>query len=325
MSASPVPGMPAAGRMSRRLAGLVRIVSLVCLAFTAMALAPADIAHAQQIVALVNGEPITEFDIEQRSKLIRLSTRKSPSRKEVLEELINEKVKIREAKKFNLSVSSPEIETAYAGMGQRMNMSKDQMTQLLARSGIRPETLKQQIEAGIVWNQLLRGRFGKSLTVGEGDVRDVLASGQVKEDSESFEYRLLPVVLIVPRGSDRSLVAQRHGEAENLRKQISSCAEADRAFRALRYGAVRASVSKTSAELPDPLRDILNKLEIGRLTAPEVTAQGIQMFALCDRRATTGDSPAKRAAREKAFAEKFSKKSDSYLAEARRGMMIEYR
>lgn len=325
MTAPSVLDPNAAASTNGALACLVRAAFVACITFLAMGVAAQQPAHAQQILAMVNGEPITQFDVEQRAKLVQLSTRKSPGHKAILEELINEKVKIREAKKFGLKVSDSEIDTAFAGMGQRMRMNKDQLTQVLGRSGIRPETLKSQIEAGIVWNQLLRGRFGKSLTVGEGDVQGVLASGQVKDGTESFEYRLLPVVLVVARGSDRSLLADRHREAETLRKEIGSCNDADRIFRAKRYGAVRPFVTKTSADLPDPLREILNKMEIGKLTAPEVTTQGVQMFALCDRRATTGDSPAKRAAREKVFADKFTKKSDSYLAEARRSMMIEYR
>lgn len=311
------------GIFSGKRANLLRSMGLAFVLL--IALGAAQTASAQQILAFVNGDPITQFDVEQRAKLIQLSTHKSSSQKEVLEELINEKVKIKEAKKFNLTVSSEEIENAYAGMGQRMRMNKDQLTQVLARSGIRPETLKAQIEAGIVWNQLLRGRFGRSLTVAETDVREVLASGQVKDGTENFEYRLLPVVLVVSRGSDRSMLGERQREAEELRKQINSCTEADRIFRGKSYGAVRAFVTKTSADLPPQLRDLLNKTEIGRLTSPEVTAQGVQMFALCDRRAAPGDSPAQRAAREKIFSERFSKKSEAYLAEARRSMMIQYR
>jgi len=53
-------------------------------------------ARAQQVVVMVNGEPITNFDIEQRSKLTMLSTHKMPERQDVINELIDEKVKVRE-------------------------------------------------------------------------------------------------------------------------------------------------------------------------------------------------------------------------------------
>ena len=50
-------------------------------------------ARAQTIV-VVNGDPVTQFDIEQRSKFIEVSTHKVPTRNEVLEQLINDKLKI---------------------------------------------------------------------------------------------------------------------------------------------------------------------------------------------------------------------------------------
>ena len=57
-------------------------------------------AAAQQIVVVVNGDPITALDIEQRAKLMQLSAQKSPGRQQVLEELINEKLKVKEAKRY---------------------------------------------------------------------------------------------------------------------------------------------------------------------------------------------------------------------------------
>jgi peptidyl-prolyl cis-trans isomerase SurA len=71
------------------------------------------------------------------------------------------------------------------------------------------------------------------------------------------------------------------------------------------------------------LRDILNKTELGHLTPPETTQQGVELFALCDKKVTTTETPEKRAAREKIFGEQFLAKSKSYLRELRRQAMIE--
>ena len=51
-------------------------------------------AFAQSVVVVVNGDPITNYDIEQRTKLIQLGGQKPPARQDVIEELINEKLKI---------------------------------------------------------------------------------------------------------------------------------------------------------------------------------------------------------------------------------------
>src|SRR6478609_3436205 len=116
-------------------------------------------AGAQQIVVIVNGEPITALDVDQRSKLTQLSTHKVPPRPEVIDELINEKLKLREAKKFGLEITSSEVDTAYASMACRMRFTADQLTQQLARSGVNFSTLKARIRADIAWAQIVRGRY----------------------------------------------------------------------------------------------------------------------------------------------------------------------
>ena len=77
--------------------------------------------------------------------------------------------------------------------------------------------------------------------------------------------------------------------------------------------------------MPHNLRELLDKTPIGHLTPPEVTAQGIEMVALCARKPTKVDTPKKREVREKMFAERFDAKSKSYLADVRKSAMIEYR
>jgi len=54
--------------------------------------------HAQTVAVMVNGEPITNYDIDQRSKLNFLTTHKAAARQQVIDELIDEKVKSRKAR-----------------------------------------------------------------------------------------------------------------------------------------------------------------------------------------------------------------------------------
>jgi peptidyl-prolyl cis-trans isomerase SurA len=88
---------------------------------------------------------------------------------------------------------------------------------------------------------------------------------------------------------------------------------------------IRSTVVKTSADLPPSLRELLDKTPIGHLTPPEVTAQGIEMVALCARKPTKVDTPKKREVRDKMFADKFDAKSKAYLKEVRNAAMIEYK
>jgi peptidyl-prolyl cis-trans isomerase SurA len=283
-------------------------------------------AQAQSVAVMVNGEPITNYDIEQRMKLTFLTTHKPAVRQDVINELIDEKVKIKEGKKFGVDPTSSDIDQSYASMSSRMRITPEQLTKSLESQGIRPDTLKARMKAEMVWTSLVRGRYKESLQVGEKDVAAALqASGEEKLQTEAFEYRLRPIVLIVPRGSAPAAVELRRKEAEALRSRVQTCEEANSYFKAMQNAAIRDAVTKTSADLPQALRDILDKTPIGHLTAPEVTKQGVEMVALCGRKPTTIDTPKKKEIRDKMFVEKYEAKSKSYLQEVRRAAMIEYR
>jgi peptidyl-prolyl cis-trans isomerase SurA len=297
----------------------------VCAIVLGLLTSGASPLHAQTVAVMVNGEPITNYDIEQRTKLNALTTRQQMPRQDVINELINEKVKIKEAKKFGVDPTSSDIDEAYAGMSSRMRISPDQLTKTLEAQGIRPDTLKARLRAEMVWTSLVRGRYKESLQVGEKDVAAVAQEGGEAIQTEAFEYKLRPIVLIVPRGSAPTAIELRKKEAESLRERVQTCEQANAYFKSMQNAAIRDSVTKTSADLPVPLRELLDKTPIGHLTPPEITKQGVEMVALCDRKPTKIDSPKKREIRDKMFQQKYEKKSKEYLDDIRKAAMIEYR
>ncbi|MDA9490649.1 SurA N-terminal domain-containing protein [Bradyrhizobium sp. CCBAU 11361] len=298
---------------------------LLLLVLAALFLAAAP-ARAQNIVVMVNGDPITDFDIDQRSKLDQLTTQKTPSRQDVINELIDDRVKLKEGKKYGVDPGVSDINQSYEGMAQRMRISTDQLTKSLEVKGVRPETLKARMKSEMVWTSLVRGRFKEKLMVGERDVAQaVQAQTGDKLQIEGTEYKMQPIVLIVPRGSSPTFLETRKKEAETYRSRIASCEEANSLFRSTPNATIRDSVTKTTAELPDALRKVLDDTPIGHLTAPEVTKAGIEMVVLCSRKPTMIDTPKKREIREKMYTEKYEKTQKAYLDELRKAAMIEYR
>ena len=282
---------------------------------------------AQSVAVMVNGEPITHYDIEQRSKLIALTTHKQPDRQGVINELIDEKVKIREGKKFGVDPTSADIDQSYAQMAQRMRITPDQLSKSL-ESCRRPAGDAEGAHEGRngLGQPDSRPLQGKPPGRREGcRRRSARETATEKLEVEAFEYKLQPVVLLVPRGSPPSAVEVRKKEAEALRERVQSCEDANRYFKSMQNAAVRDVVTKTTADIPEVLRGMLDKTPIGHLTPPEVTKQGVEMVALCGRKPTKIDTPKKREIREKMFVEKYEAKSKSYLQEVRKAAMIEYR
>jgi peptidyl-prolyl cis-trans isomerase SurA len=296
--------------------------ALVAAAF----LLSAGAARAQQVVVMVSGEPITALDIEHRTKLIQMSGGKVASRKEVIDELIDEILKTREAKRFGIVVPDAEVDRNFAALASRMSLTSQKLIQALTANGTSAESLKRRLRAEVAWGNLVRGRYKATLEIRDRDVETALEINKADEKEDiGYEYVLRPVVMIVPRGSAEAAYEAKKRDADALRARFQTCAEGIPFARALKEVAVRDQVTRFSADLPPPLRAILDNTPVGHLTPPEVADDGIQMFALCSRRETTSDTPGKRKVRQEMFNEKFQKQSKRYLEELRRAAMIEYK
>src|SRR5262249_36113954 len=127
-------------------------------------------ALAQHVAVIVNGAPITTYDIEQRTKFTTLATHKTPGRQEAIEELIDEKLKVQIGQRYKLEVTDSEVDSAYANMSRRMHMTPEQLTGALSHAGVDSGTLKARIRADIAWQQIVRGKFQSSLQVRDKDV-----------------------------------------------------------------------------------------------------------------------------------------------------------
>jgi peptidyl-prolyl cis-trans isomerase SurA len=111
----------------------------------------AGTAFAQTAGTIAASEVVTELEIAQRSRLTQLSTHKTPSREEVIDELRKEKRKIQAAGELGVEVSDSEVDAVYADMARRMRLTPERLTEQLARSGINIDTLRHRIRADMAW------------------------------------------------------------------------------------------------------------------------------------------------------------------------------
>ena len=250
------------------------------------------------------------FDIEQRTKFIQLSTHKTPTRKEVIEELIDEKLKIQLGQEYGIEGIDNDVDNAYANMAQP-HAHDAEAVHREARQGRRqaPTRSSRASRPTSIWSQMVRGtlseRACRSATRTSSD--SCRPRSRTTKNVVGYEYTLRPILFVVPRGSPPAAFEARSKEAEALRAASRVATRASRSRARLRDVAVREQVSKCSADLPPPLREILDKTEVGQLTAPEPTPQGIQMFALCGKKASRTNTPAKKEVRDEMFNETFER------------------
>lgn len=279
-----------------------------------------------QVVVVANGSPITAYDVEQRSKLIALTTHKTPPRQLVINQLIDDRIKIAKAQTYGFEMPQSEIDQAYANMARAQHMSVQQFDQMIERSGIAPNTLKARLRAEGTWTQLVRGKFSASLEVSEAEVNKALRDRNAAEaDVIGHTYTLYPVMVLLPPGSNAAVVEAKRRVAEDLRARFVNCNEGLAMSRGMRDVAVREPITRSSSDLAPQLREVLDSIPIGHLSTADQTAQGLQMFALCDRRESKTDSPLKREVRQQLFAKRFEAEANKFLDEIRKSAMIVYK
>jgi peptidyl-prolyl cis-trans isomerase SurA len=291
----------------------------------AILLATALGAPASQIVAFVNGQPITSYDIEQRGRLNQLGSRKAQTKQEVLDDLIDDKLKLSVAKLYNVVPTPAEIDGAFANVARNVGTTPENFAKSLQAAGVNPSALKARLGADMVWAQIVRGKFSQALQVGEKDVLAAMEGRGKDTPAVAFEYQLRPILFVVARGAGDAVVEARKRDAEALRARFQDCEQGIALARGLRDVVVKDVIRRTSAELSEQLRNVLDKVELGRLTTPEVTGGGVEVFALCGKKESQADSPMKKAVRDELFSAKFSAQAQRYLKELRAGAMIEYK
>jgi len=295
---------------------VIRPLLMACL-FAGMMAAPRP--ALAQAVLFVNGEVITSYDIEQRAKFDTLAMHKNLSRQEIIEELIDDKLKAQVARRYKIDLTEKDVDKEYESRAKGMKISTDQLTQMLGQAGIDAKTFKAKLLADTSWQYIIRGKFQQYFQFSEKSIDDAAE----KKGDVGYDFTLRPILFLVPKGNAVALEARRK-DADALRSRFINCETGLPLARQLRDVIIRESMTKNSSDLMLPaLREVLNKTETGHLTPVDVTEQGLQMFAVCEKKETKSETPEKKAALEKLMTQQFELKSKEYLRQLRREAMIE--
>jgi peptidyl-prolyl cis-trans isomerase SurA len=260
-----------------------------------------------QVAAIINGEPITSLDITERQKLHRTSGKQNISRKEVLEELIEHKLKLQIAKRSSIEPTEAEVNRAFAGMAQRSGRTAAQFEQALRQGGIDPVRLKTRVKADIAWQQYVQAN-ASNIIVRDADLVAAMNARGQNMQLKSTQYTMLQVIFVVRRNAPDTHRITRAKEADSLRTRVTSCDQVSQLIREYNEVVVKPPVRRLSSDLAPALQKLLESLPDGRMTPPEVTANGIEVVAICDRREVPADISSNRELRN----ELLGKRVDAY-------------
>jgi peptidyl-prolyl cis-trans isomerase SurA len=246
------------------------------------------------------------------------------SREKAQQELIEEKLKLQEAKRLNALTDEAEVTRILTGIAERNKMTVDQFGVHMKGMGVDINTMKSRFRAEISWREVIRKRFGHLVAITERDVDQFVASTPVGQN-DVLELQVQRITLPLPSALDQGVIAQRIAEADALHRQFNGCASMPglAASAGAKYEDLGA---RKPSSIPEPTRSLLLNATEGDLLPASVSQSGVELWALCGRKAQNGESMS---LRENAQAElrqkEFEVLAQKHLKDLRQDASIEIR
>jgi peptidyl-prolyl cis-trans isomerase SurA len=210
--------------------------------------APAKTELVDRIVAVVNSEVITQFELSERvgRVLKELAQRGTPLpareqlERQVLERMILDKVQLQLARDTGLRVDDLDLDRTIARIAESNNLSLTQFRTTLEKDGVPFDKFREDVRTEIILSRLREREVDNKITVAESEIDNFLAD-QGDAKSEAVEYNVAHILLRVPEQARPDQLEQQRSRAIDVVKR-------------LRGGADFAQVAAVYSDAPDALR-----------------------------------------------------------------------
>jgi peptidyl-prolyl cis-trans isomerase SurA len=264
-------------------------------------------------VVTVNGEPISDIQVDQRLRLFRMEGNNT-GRNGALKQLIDEAIQIQEAKRLGVVVSNAQVDDAFLQISRNLNVSRDRLQQMLQQGGISGSTLQDRLRAAIAWNAVTERAVVPQVQVSELDLDQQAA--QKIADYQNFDYILKEVVFV--GGGGRSAQANRY------RSAFAGCDTAVELSLTYSDVAVVDIGRRHATQLPDAIAKELAGLNTGGITKPRAVEAGLSMLAVCEKVQAQDLTFVKGGLREEAGGDAVAEQAKAYMERLRSQAKIIY-
>ncbi len=267
-----------------------KLVLVLCTLTAVLLPGAASAQNLQRIVAVVNDDAISLYDLAMRTRLVIASSglpdtpetrnRVAP---QVLRTLIDEKLQLQEAKRLNITVSEEEIEAALENIARQNRMRREDLSAFIKRIGVPASTLIEQTRAAVAWNKVVNQQIRPTIQVGDEEVNERL--DQIRANIGQEETLLSEIFLAVDTPEQEEDV---RSVAERLVEQIRQGADFGalaRQFSQSATAAVNGDLGWVQkGQLGPELDAAIENLKPGAVSDPIRTAAGFHIIAMRDRR-----------------------------------------
>jgi peptidyl-prolyl cis-trans isomerase SurA len=197
-------------------------------ALLAVALMPARPAPAEvvnRIVATIDGEPVTLFELEsfteQAQRRAGAGAEVATDQRAMLDVLVLEKIMKRQVEAQGVAASEQQIDAYVASIRERNNLSDAQLKEALAQQGLTWEQYRAQVRADIERAALINKEIRSKVSVSPEEIERYY-----KEHLDEFptpaRVRARLISRLVPAGASAEQKAEVRDETERIRKQAAA-------------------------------------------------------------------------------------------------------
>jgi peptidyl-prolyl cis-trans isomerase SurA len=182
------------------------------------------------------------------------------------------------ASTHGIALTPTELENSMLDFAKNSNQSLSELLNLLKEGGVDTETFRDYVEAGVVWRQVVRKRFGSQAQPTEAEIDRALAASKT-EDGIS----VLLTEIVLPAGPNQ--LEESRKISKELAKIISVDSFSEKAKK-LSVSSSRDNGGKIPwrnlNDLPNGLRQIIASLRPGQVAKPLEVQNAIVLFQLRD-------------------------------------------
>jgi len=260
------------------------------------ATAEKEALDSDSIVATVNDESISDFELRQRVALYLalngINQQLTPEQRtrirgQILDVLESEKLQLQEAVKKKITVSPVEVDKRINAMMQEYHFTIDQLRVNLKNAGASEDALRSQITASIAWQKAVQDEYSDRVNV----TPEMIAAemSRYAESANKPHYRVLEIFLPVDNPEQDAKVKKDAQEVETQLRQGAPFPVVARQFSQHPSAATGGDMGWVSdGQLAAELNTALGKMEIGAITDPIRSTGGYYILALRERQEPLG-------------------------------------
>ncbi len=246
--------------------------------------------------AIVNGDVITDTDIDQRLGLVVAANggridedEKQRLRLQIIRNLIDEKLQMQEALENDIRIPEAEVTRSFERIAQNFKRTPAQFDAYLHDAGSSANSLKAQIRSELAWSRVLRRKVEPLVNVGDDEVQSVIDKLNAAKGKD--EYHVGEIFLSATPETVNDVMLDAARIVGQVRGGASFVAYA-RQFSEASTAGLGGDLGWVRAEqLNDAVAPAVAALQPGQITDPVQVPGGVAVMALLEKRQVLAADP----------------------------------